>query len=66
MNLENAITLVWVSAITFFAIIIIGTLAIVSSAVVHYRRKTAVKTEAIKETSFSIDLDKQPELTPED
>ena len=65
MNLENAIALIWVSAITFFTIIIIGTIAIVSSAVIHFRRKTAVKTETQEETSINIDLDKVPELTPE-
>lgn len=66
MNLDNAIALVWVSAITFFTILIIGTLALVSSAVLHFRSKTAVKTEIQKQTSIIIDLDKIPELKPED
>ena len=65
MNLENAIALIWVSAITFFALIIIGTIAVVSSAVVHFRTKSAVKKETQKETSINIDLDKIQDLTPE-
>ena len=65
MNLENAIALIWVSAITFFALIIIGTIAVVSSAVVHFRTKSAVKKEIQKETSINIGLDKIQDLTPE-
>lgn len=57
MNIDTALILLWVSAATFFTIVLLGAIFSISAAFLNCRKRTVTDTKIHKIDTISLSLD---------